>query len=269
MDSSIEISRAYWNNLVAGGVAGCAVDVSLYPLDSIKTRLQTIVRGNNLNWANPYAGIGPALIGSFPASATFWVTYAATKDSVDSLGLGSSPAVKHLLGATAGSITSSLIRTPFEILKQQMQVGVYDSLIDASQKTYSRSGFRGFFVGVNSLILREIPFESVQFLTYEYLKHEDYGRTSEISCLEHLLHGGFAGGLAAFVTTPIDVAKTRVMVEGRSLRSTYKEILRILRNEGWRSLWKGWHLRVLLTTVGGMIFFGTYEVARRSLRYEM
>lgn len=268
MESSLDITRGYWNNLIAGGLAGCAVDVSLYPLDAFKTRLQTIVRGNHINWANPYAGICPALIASFPASATFWVTYTATKDTVETWGL-QSPAVKHLIGATVGSITSSLIRTPFEVLKQQMQAGIYTTLTEASRQTFARSGLRGFFVGVNSLIQREIPFESVQFLTYEYLKHEDYGRTSSISYLEHLIHGGIAGGLAAFVTTPIDVAKTRMMVDGRSCWSTSSELLSMIRTEGWKSLWKGWHLRVILTTVGGMIFFGTYEMARNSLRCKL
>ena len=52
----------------SGGVAGLTVDVTLFPLDTIKTRLQSR-RGF---WASGgfkriYAGIGPAAVSSAPS----------------------------------------------------------------------------------------------------------------------------------------------------------------------------------------------------------
>jgi solute carrier family 25 S-adenosylmethionine transporter 26 len=54
--------------LVAGGIAGTTVDVVLFPLDTIKTRLQSKIGF----WAaggfrSIYAGIVPAAAGSAPA----------------------------------------------------------------------------------------------------------------------------------------------------------------------------------------------------------
>jgi solute carrier family 25 (mitochondrial S-adenosylmethionine transporter), member 26 len=52
---------------VAGAVAGLAVDVSLFPIDTVKTRLQAA--GGffaNGGWRGIYKGIGSVAIGSAP-----------------------------------------------------------------------------------------------------------------------------------------------------------------------------------------------------------
>jgi len=56
----------YWN-LQAGSAAGTSVDVTLFPLDTLKTRLQS-AKGF---WASGgfsgiYRGLGPAFVGSAP-----------------------------------------------------------------------------------------------------------------------------------------------------------------------------------------------------------
>lgn len=55
----------YWTSLIAGGVAGLFVDISLFPIDTIKTRLQS----ENGFWRSGgfrsvYKGIGPVVAGS-------------------------------------------------------------------------------------------------------------------------------------------------------------------------------------------------------------
>ena len=61
-----------WNPIIyngqAGGIAGTTVDIVLFPLDTIKTRLQSKIGF----WAaggfkSIYAGIGPAAAGSAPS----------------------------------------------------------------------------------------------------------------------------------------------------------------------------------------------------------
>lgn len=51
----------------AGGFAGFAVDMSLFPLDTLKTRLQSpqgFLKAGG--FSNVYKGIGPQMIGSVP-----------------------------------------------------------------------------------------------------------------------------------------------------------------------------------------------------------
>ena len=68
--------------LVAGGAAGTAVDVSLFPLDTLKTRLQS-EQGfwKSGGFSRVYAGLGPAALGSAPNAAAFFVTYEGIKSS--------------------------------------------------------------------------------------------------------------------------------------------------------------------------------------------
>lgn len=75
-----------------------------------------------------------------------------------------------------------------------------------------------------------------------------------------LLNGGISSTIAGFVTTPIDVIKTRMMV------NTIKEyeimtmgwLTRIIKEEGVKSLFKGCVVRVIYLGLGGVLYFGTY-----------
>lgn len=54
-------------SLQGGGVAGLVVDVVLYPLDTLKTRLQSAQGFKKAGgFGNIYKGIGPQAIGSAP-----------------------------------------------------------------------------------------------------------------------------------------------------------------------------------------------------------
>jgi solute carrier family 25 S-adenosylmethionine transporter 26 len=62
--------------LVSGASAGLAVDLSLYPLDTLKTRLQSQQGFNTAGgFRNLYRGMGSVALGSAPGSALFFVTY--------------------------------------------------------------------------------------------------------------------------------------------------------------------------------------------------
>jgi len=102
--------------LVAGGAAGTAVDVSLFPLDTLKTRLQS-AEGfwKSGGFKRIYAGVGPAALGSAPNAALFFLTYEWTKDNlhrqinprsggsdqVPGLGVNEDPRV-HMAAASRG-----------------------------------------------------------------------------------------------------------------------------------------------------------------------
>uniref|UniRef100_A0A2K5QB60 Mitochondrial S-adenosylmethionine carrier protein n=1 Tax=Cebus imitator TaxID=2715852 RepID=A0A2K5QB60_CEBIM len=64
----------------AGGVAGVSVDLILFPLDTIKTRLQSPQGFHKAGgFHGIYAGVPSAAIGSFPNAAAFFITYEYVK----------------------------------------------------------------------------------------------------------------------------------------------------------------------------------------------
>lgn len=87
---------------------------------------------------------------------------------------------------------------------------------------------------------------------------------------ENALLGSMAGGFAAAVTTPLDVAKTRLMVQGTTpgadrYTGVRDVLVRVAREEGVATLFSGIVPRVTWISVGGAIFIGSFEEFRRRL----
>ena len=65
--------RIVAGNLAAGAIAGCVVEAALYPLDTIKTRLQAMRHGGGIK-ALLQAGGGKALYAGIKCAATLVIT---------------------------------------------------------------------------------------------------------------------------------------------------------------------------------------------------
>lgn len=279
-------SRRLLNPLIAGAVAGLSVDVLLFPVDTIKTRLQS-PRGFLLSggFKRLYAGLGSTVSGSAPGAALFFFTYETSKRVLSSATASpqhqtssSSSAVCHLVSACLGETVACLVRVPVEVVKQRAQA--YNSNSPAVlRQVLAQSGPRGLYRGYTSTLIREIPFSLVQFPLWEYLKRvvaEKNGgdRNSSSSSLapqlkpyQSMACGSAAGAVAAFLTTPLDVAKTTIMLssaaqqEKRNTESEYRRVLvDIYSRKGVKGLFAGALPRVAWISVGGAIFLGGYDI---------
>jgi len=157
-----------------------------------------------------------------------------------------------------------------------VQVGMYKSLSSAvaGVKAQGPRPWSGFYVGYSTTVMREIPFAFIQFPIWEHLKRSwAQMQGYPIMAWQSALCGSFSGGLAAAITTPIDVAKTRLMLlqvdisesKGRG-PSLFKAIRQIHSEEGAAGLFRGVGPRVMWISIGGAVFFGAYEHVYRTLR---
>lgn len=120
----------------------------------------------------------------------------------------------------------------------------------------------------------QIPFTCLQFPLYERLKlvaarkRTRTGKVADLPASEAALCGSIAGGVAAGLTTPLDVAKTRIMLSSRSATnggakyypsSLSKTLGIIFAEEGPRALFAGVVPRVAWISLGGAVFLGVYE----------
>ncbi|XP_061917605.1 mitochondrial S-adenosylmethionine carrier protein isoform X2 [Entelurus aequoreus] len=161
-------------SLVAGGCAGMCVDLTLFPLDTIKTRLQSQQGFYKAGgFRGIYAGVPSAALGSFPNAAAFFATYDCAKSLLGSCGVLAEPSVApvtHMLAASLGEMVACLIRVPTEVVKQRTQATPSSSTYHMLVVTLREEGVRGLYRGFRSTLLREIPFSLVQFPLWEYLK---------------------------------------------------------------------------------------------------
>ncbi|KAJ7052942.1 S-adenosylmethionine transporter [Mycena amicta] len=264
----------FLQSLVAGGLAGTAVDLLFFPIDTIKTRLQApqgFVRAGGFKGI--YKGVGSVVIGSAPGAAVFFATYDTLKHNSPLPDRLSS--VTHMGSASIAEVTACLIRVPTEVIKTRAQTSAYghghgQSSLSAARHVLAADGLRGFYRGFGTTIMREIPFTSIQFPLYELLKSRlsmyQRRRGKPIYAHEAAACGSIAGGVAAALTTPLDVLKTRVMLDMREITSKQREplLLRfrtIYTTEGPRALFAGVVPRTLWISAGGAVFLGVYEWA--------
>jgi solute carrier family 25 (mitochondrial S-adenosylmethionine transporter), member 26 len=133
--------------------------------------------------------------------------------------------------------------------------------------------------------MTQIPFTSLQFPLYEVLKIRLASFLNrKLYAHEAAACGSIAGGFAAALTTPLDVVKTRVMLDTRvrllipfpiyrniELNCFFKDsslqkfpsissrFVTIYRTEGLSALFAGVVPRTMWISAGGAVFLGVYE----------
>lgn len=267
---SMESNHGYVPSaLLAGGIAGTSVDVALFPLDTFKTRLQS-AQGfwKAGGFHGVYSGLGSAALGSAPTAALFFVTYESVKYIAGSETQWSP--VVHMSAASVGEVAACLIRVPVEVVKQRAQANRHKSSLQVLKSTVSSEGFSGLYRGYFSTVIREIPFSFIQFPVWEYLKKSwSKYQDSPVEPWQSSVCGAIAGCTAAGITTPLDVAKTRIMLaEIGSLLSkgSISYALKVVfREKGFKGLFSGIIPRMVWISIGGAIFLGVYDKAKKTL----
>ncbi|XP_038596100.1 S-adenosylmethionine mitochondrial carrier protein [Tachyglossus aculeatus] len=255
----------------AGGIAGVSVDMILFPLDTIKTRLQSPQGFTKAGGFRAiYSGVPSTAIGSFPNAAAFFITYEYVKYFLHPYSPSYLTPVTHMMASSAGEVVACLIRVPSEVVKQRAQVAPSVRTFQIFSSILCEEGIQGLYRGYKSTVLREIPFSLVQFPVWESLKalwarKQDHA----VNSWQSAVCGAFAGGFAAAVTTPLDVAKTRIMLAKAGSKTATGKVLpalyEIWRKQGVPGLFAGVFPRMAAISLGGFIFLGTYDQTRSLL----
>lgn len=154
--------------VLAGGCASATVDVCIYPIDTLKTRLQS-PQGFRAagGYSGLFSGVGAAALGAVPGGALFFGVYEFTRSNLHEQ---FSPVYTWSLDAVAActaATASCLLRTPAVVVQQRMQVGQYPDLLAAVRGIAAEGGAAAFYSGLPMSIAREIPFAFIQFPVYE------------------------------------------------------------------------------------------------------
>ncbi|GFP57195.1 hypothetical protein ACSS6W_010563 [Trichoderma asperelloides] len=284
MSSSSSSPPSFQSALLAGALAGTTVDLSLFPLDTLKTRLQSSAGFfPSGGFSGIYRGIGSAVVGSAPGAAFFFCTYETTKSFVGKRirhahdgkdnGRGWVPAdiLTHMIASSLGEIAACSVRVPTEVVKQRAQAGHHGGssakALGHILSRYSAQGgglfavWRELYRGWGITVFREVPFTVIQFPLWEAMKAWGRKRRNDgrdVSAGESAIYGSLAGGVAAASTTPLDVLKTRVMLS-KDRVSVGEVFGRMAREEGIRPFFAGIAPRVTWISIGGAIFLGSYQ----------
>jgi len=257
--------------LLAGGCAGTSVDVALFPIDTIKTRLQApqgFLKAGGFKGV--YSGLAAAAGGSAPGAALFFSTYETSKNLLAKRVDKKYESGVYMIASSFGEIAACLVRVPTENVKQKMQAGMYTKTGEAISGILKAQGPGGFYVGYLTTVMREIPFSFIQFPIYEGLKKKwSEMQGQQVNAIQSSLCGSFAGGFSAAVTTPLDVVKTRLMLgkdaHGVAYNGALDTVSRIYAEGGAGRFFLGVGPRTMWISIGGCVFFGAYEGSKSVL----
>ncbi|KAK0704918.1 mitochondrial carrier domain-containing protein [Lasiosphaeris hirsuta] len=191
------------SKFVAGGIGGMTAQFCVYPIDTLKFRLQceTVeggLKGNALlirtaknmwkegGFRAAYRGLGLGLIGMFPYSAidigTFEFlkkTYIRTKARyycIHEEDASPGNIATAALGASSGALGATLVY-PLNVLRTRLQTQgtamhppTYTGIWDVTHKTIRNEGARGLYKGLTPNLLKVAPALSITWVCYENMK---------------------------------------------------------------------------------------------------
>jgi len=278
-------------NMMAGALAGITEHSVMFPIDSIKTRMQVFATSQ----AAIYSGIGNAftrisstegvralwrgvssvILGAGPAHAVHFGTYEAIKDLTGGNREGNPNQwlSTSLAGATA-TVASDALMNPFDVIKQRMQVhqSEFRSMFTCARTVFRTEGLSAFYVSYPTTLTMTVPFTAAQFTVYEQIK-KLMNPSGVYSPGSHIVAGGVAGAVAAGLTTPLDVAKTLLQTRGTSSDTEIRhckgmvDAFKIIwRRDGFRGFGRGLTPRVVTHMPSNALSWLSYEFFKSVIR---
>lgn len=241
-------------NLLIGGIAGVVSRTCTAPIELIKmqqqnkylpnTTIKDVLKKEGLKglWKGNYVNS----IRIFPQMAINYYFYQLTKNYFTSFDKYNVNLRNFLSGTIAGIISMTSIY-PLENIRSRLALQTnkdhYKGVIDVIRKTKIRT----LYNGLNMSIIGFAPYNSLNFMIYEFLKKEiinnkDYDNINKLT--KQLICGGLSGSLAVSVTYPTDLIRRRLQLQGfDSLVPKYNGIFdcikKIYKVDGIKGFYRG------------------------------
>ena len=177
LDNNITIKNKKFKHLTSAFISGSISMCSIYPLETIRSRLSLQTNHNYYNSAldaikkipinELYGGLRMSILGYAPFNAINFTSYHYYKEHISDSKL----LCGGLSGITALSITypSDLIRRRLQLQNFDKSVPKYDGINDCIKKIIQLEGLSGLYRGIIASYIKCFPTLAIQFWSIEQL----------------------------------------------------------------------------------------------------
>lgn len=280
-----------------GGSAGMGATLFVQPLDLVKNRMQlsgeggqarehktslhairAIVRNEGLTGI--YAGLSAGLLRQATYTTTRLGVYTVLFETFSKDGKPPGFLMKAAMGMSAGAV-GSFIGTPAEISLIRMTADGrlppaerrgYKNVFNALYRITTEEGILTLWRGCLPTVARAMVVNAAQLASYSQAKQivlsTGYFKDN---ILLHFIASMISGLITTAASMPVDIAKTRIqnmkVIDGKPEYKGALDVLgKVIRNEGFFSLWKGftpYYARLGPHTVLTFIFLEQMNAAYR------
>ncbi|PFH57429.1 hypothetical protein XA68_15089 [Ophiocordyceps unilateralis] len=287
----------------------CAVqEVRRKTYDSTLDGLRKIARNEGITTL--WRGLSPTLVMTIPANIIYFTGYDWLRYNPMSPLSRLSPDNAPLVSGSVARILAATAVGPVELVRTRMQAASSSSATNHLTDTFRGikhmvgiHGYTSLWRGLSLTLWRDVPFSGLYWWGYESIRAKltdmresqrapaptspEWRYEARLRFQQRENHadtfvdsfaaGALSGTLAAIVTTPFDVGKTRTQVyrdaprgPGSAPAPEAGNIVRLLwhifKTEGVSGLWKGWIPRTLKVAPACAIMISSYEVGKRAFR---
>lgn len=222
-----------------------------------------------------WSGLPPTLVMAVPATIIYFTCYDQLRDFLR-FGLGFQGSHVPLVAGALARLGAVSVISPLELVRTKMQSRrlSYRELRVCIRSSVAQDGLLSLWRGWGPTVLRDVPFSALYWFNYELVKAElceRYG-TSQANFSISFTSGAISGAIAAILTLPFDVVKTRRQIQlgemdslGVSLKktsSTWHIMKEIQTNLGYRGLFAGFLPRVIKVAPACAVMISTYEFGK-------
>ncbi|AQZ13526.1 MTM1 (YGR257C) [Zygosaccharomyces parabailii] len=239
-----------------------------------------------------WSGISISLLMAIPANVIYFTGYEYLRDA-SPFSKGHPTLNPLVCGAFARVIAATMI-APLELIKTRLQSiprssrnaskwEIFRDLMMETRKEISEGGGKVLFRGLEITLWRDVPFSATYWATYEFCKNNFWYQPLHASTHSNWIQFGnsfitgcISGSIAAILTHPFDVGKTRMQIapvshhHNNSLRNIivprrnmFAFLNGIRRSEGLGALYVGLSVRVAKVAPSCAIMISSYEVSKR------
>ncbi|KAK4430018.1 Mitochondrial uncoupling protein 3 [Sesamum alatum] len=277
-------------------LSAMVAETATFPVDLLKTRLQ--LHGESIQSVRPasalrmalevtrtdgvlgmYKGLSPAIFRHMFYTPIRIVGYEHLRNSFVQSSDSSLPFYsKAVIGGISGAI-AQVIASPADLIKVRMQAdgrmvrqGIqprYSGLFDALNKIIHAEGFLGLWKGVSANVQRAFLVNMGELACYDHAKRFIIeNQICNDNIYAHTLSSIVSGLSATALSCPADVVKTRMMNQAAGVenkdkyRNSYDCLVKTVRIEGLRALWKGFFPTWARLGPWQFVFWVSYEKFR-------